>query len=163
MGDELIEIQGTCAPAFEPVRQAFAANFAERGEIGASVAVVASGEPVGNLWAGGVDPAKTPPWQQDTPTNVWATTNAGTAPCAHLLIDRGELAPDSPVARYWPEFAQAGKGDIPVRWIMSHKSGLTGLAVPVGLADYYDWDKITGLLAQQEPLFPPGTTSGYQA
>jgi CubicO group peptidase (beta-lactamase class C family) len=163
MDDELIEIHGTCAPAFEPVRQAFAANFAERGEIGASVAVVASGEPVVNLWAGWADPARTRPWQQDTLTNVWSTTKAVTSLCAHLLIDRGELDPDAPVARYWPEFAQAGKGDIPVRWIMSHKSGLTGLAVPVALADYYDWDKITGLLAQQEPLFGPGTTTGYQA
>ena len=163
MGDELIEIHGTCEPAFEPVRQAFAANFAERGEIGASVAVVAGGEPVVHLWAGWADPARTRPWQQDTLMNVWSTTKAVTSLCAHLLIDRGELDPDAPVARYWPEFAQAGKGDIPVRWIMSHRSGLTGLAAPVSLADYYDWDKITGLLAQQEPLFPPGTGTGYQA
>ena len=163
MGDELIEVHGTCAPAFEPVRQAFAANFAERGEIGASVAVVAGGEPVVNLWAGWADPARTRPWQRDTLTNVWSTTKAVTSLCALLLIDRGELDPDAPVARYWPEFAQAGKGDIPVRWIMSHKSGLTGLTAPVSLTDYYDWDKITGLLAQQEPLFPPGTGTGYQA
>jgi len=163
MGDELIEIHGTCVAAFEPVRQAFAANFAERGEIGASVAVVAGGEPVVDLWAGWADPARTRPWQQDTLMNVWSTTKAVTSLCAHLLIDRGELDPDAPVARYWPEFAQAGKGDIPVRWIMSHKSGLTGLTAPVSLADYYDWDKITALLAQQEPLFPPGTASGYQA
>ena len=163
MGDELTEIHGTCAPGFEPVRQAFAANFAERGEIGASVAVVARGEPVVNLWAGWANPAKTQAWQQDTLTNVWSTTKAVTSLCAHLLIDRGELDPDAPVARYWPEFAQAGKGDIPVRWIMSHKSGLTGLVVPASVADYYDWDKITDLLAQQEPLFPPGTATGYQA
>ena len=75
------------------------------------------------------------------------------------LIDAGELDPDAPVARYWPEFAAGGKAGIPVRWIMSHKSGLTGLAVPVQVSDYYDWEKITGLLAAQEPLFPPGTAS----
>ena len=163
MGDELTGIHGTCAPGFEPVRRAFAANFAERGEIGASVAVVVHGEPVVNIWAGWADPAMTRPWQENTLTNVWSTTKAVTSLCAHLLIDRGELDPDAPVARYWPEFAQAGKGGIPVRWIMSHQSGLTGLAVPASLADYYDWDKITGLLAQQAPLFPPGTASGYQA
>ena len=78
-------------------------------------------------------------------------------------MDRGELDPDAPVARYWPEFAQAGKGDIPVRLIMSHQSGLTGLATPVSVEDYRDWEKITALLAGQEPLFPPGTASGYQA
>jgi CubicO group peptidase (beta-lactamase class C family) len=116
-----------------------------------------------NLWAGWADPDRTRAWQPDTLTNVWSTTKAMTSLCAHLLIDRGELDPDAPVARYWPEFAGGGKAAIPVRSIMSHQSGLTGLAVPVSVEDYYDWEKITSLLAGQEPLFPPGSTSGYQA
>jgi CubicO group peptidase (beta-lactamase class C family) len=86
-----------------------------------------------------------------------------TSLCAHLLIDRGELDPDAPVARYWPEFAAAGKADIPVRWIMGHRSGLSGLAVPASVQDYYDWDKITALLAGQEPFWEPGTATGYHA
>jgi CubicO group peptidase (beta-lactamase class C family) len=163
MGHEQVEIHGNCKPGFEPVRDAFAANFAERGEIGASVAVVAHGEPVVNLWAGWADPDRTRAWQEATLTNVWSTTKAVTSLCANMLIDRGELDPDAPVARYWPEFAQGGKADIPVRWILCHKTGLTGLATPAAVEDYYDWDKITGLLAAQEPLFPPGTASGYQA
>jgi CubicO group peptidase (beta-lactamase class C family) len=116
-----------------------------------------------NLWAGWADPGRTREWQEDTLTNVWSTTKAMTSLCAHILIDRGELDQDAPVARYWPEFAAAGKAEIPVRWIMGHKSGLTGLAVPVSVEDYYDWEKITDLLARQEPLFPPGSTTGYQA
>ena len=52
MSNGPVEIHGTCEPGFEPVREAFAANFAERGEIGASAAVVAGGRPVVNLWAG---------------------------------------------------------------------------------------------------------------
>ncbi len=163
MSDAQLEIRGTCKPGFEPVRAAFAANFAERDEIGASVAVVSGGEPVVELWAGWADPARTRPWQPDTLTNVWSTTKAMTSLCAHLLMDRGELDPDAPVARYWPEFAAGGKSEIPVRWIMAHQSGLTGLVVPITVQDYYDWEKITGLLAAQAPLFPPGTTSGYQA
>jgi len=158
-----IMINGTCAPEYEPVRDAFAANFAERDEIGASVAVVAAGQLVVDLWAGWADPARTRPWQADTLTNVWSTTKAMTSVAAHILVDRGELDPDAPVARYWPEFAAAGKADIPVRWIMSHQSGLSGLTVPTTLQDYYDWDKITGLLAAQAPLWEPGTASGYQA
>jgi CubicO group peptidase (beta-lactamase class C family) len=157
------EIHGTCAAGYEPVREAFAENFAERDEIGASVAVAAGGETVVNLWAGWADPGRTREWQEDTLTNVWSTTKAMTSLCAHILIDRGELDQDAPVARYWPEFAAAGKAEIPVRWIMGHKSGLTGLAVPVSVEDYYDWEKITDLLARQEPLFPPGSTTGYQA
>ena len=163
MNDVQSEIQGTCDDRFEPVREAFAANFAERGEIGASVAVVAGGKPVVNLWAGWADPGRTRAWQQDTLTNVWSTTKAMTSLCTHVLMDRGELDPDAPVARYWPEFAAGGKAEIPVRWIMCHQTGLTGLSVPTALQDYYDWEKITTLLAGQEPLFPPGTTSGYQA
>jgi len=156
-------IHGTCAAGFEPVREAFAENFAERDEIGASVAVAVGGEPVVNLWAGWADPGRTREWQEDTLTNVWSTTKAMTSLCAHILIDRGELDQDAPVARYWPEFAAGGKAEIPVRWIMGHKSGLTGLSVPVSVEDYYDWEKITDLLARQEPLFPPGSTTGYQA
>ncbi len=163
MNDVQTEIHGTCADRFQPVRDAFAANFAERGEIGASVAVVAGGEPVVNLWAGWADPGRTRGWQQDTLTNVWSTTKAMTSLCAHVLMDRGELDPDAPVTRYWPEFAAGGKAEIPVRWIMSHQSGLTGLSVPTTVEDYYDWEKITSLLAQQAPLFPPGSASGYQA
>jgi CubicO group peptidase (beta-lactamase class C family) len=163
MSDTNFEINGTCGAGFEPVRDAFAANFAERDEIGASVAVAVRGEPVVNLWAGWADPGRTRAWQQDTLTNVWSTTKAMTSLCAHILMDRGELDPDAPVARYWPEFAAGGKSGITVRQIMSHQSGLTGLLVPATVSDYYDWDKITSRLAGQEPLFPPGSTSGYQA
>jgi CubicO group peptidase (beta-lactamase class C family) len=163
MSETSFEINGTCAAGFEPVRDAFAANFAERDEIGASVAVALRGEPVVNLWAGWADPGRTRAWQQDTLTNVWSTTKAMTSLCAHILMDRGELDPDAPVARYWPEFAAGGKSGITVRQIMSHQSGLTGLLVPATVSDYYDWDKITSRLAGQEPLFPPGSTSGYQA
>ncbi len=158
-----VEIRGTCADNYAAVREAFAANFTERGEIGASVAVVAGGEVVVNLWGGWSDPGRTRQWQRDTLTNVWSTTKAMTSLCAHILIDRGDLDPEAPVARYWPEFAAGGKDEITVRQIMCHQSGLTGLTVPAAVEDYYDWEKITGLLAVQEPLFPPGSTSGYQA
>ena len=163
MADSQVHVNGTCKPAFEPVREAFAANFAERDEIGASVAVVHHGEVVVDLWAGWADPARTRAWEAETLTNVWSTTKAMTSLCAHLLIDRGELDPDAPVARYWPEFAVNGKAEMPVRWLMCHQSGLTGLAAPAIVSDYYDWDKITTLLAAQAPFFPPGTASGYQA
>src|SRR5712692_10286428 len=158
MSDGQIMIHGTCAPGFEPVKDAFSANFAERDEIGAGFAVTAGGELVVNIWAGWADPARSVRWQENTLTNVWSTTKPMTSLCAHILMDRGELDPDAPVARYWPEFAASGKADIPVRWIMSHQSGLTGLMAATSLQDYYDWEKITSLLAGQEPLFPPGST-----
>jgi CubicO group peptidase (beta-lactamase class C family) len=158
-----VQINGTVADGYELVRDAFAANFAERGEIGASVAVVAGGETVVNLWAGWADPAGTQPWQAGTLTNVWSTTKAMTSLCVAILMDRAGLDPDTPVARYWLEFAAAGKADIPLRWVLTHRSGLSGLATPVTVADYLDWEKITCLLAAQQPLWEPGTASGYHA
>jgi CubicO group peptidase (beta-lactamase class C family) len=163
MTDGHVTIHGTCAPDFEPVREAFAANFADRDEIGASVAVGVGGAVVANLWAGWADPDRTREWQQDTLTNVWSTTKPMTSLCAHILMDRGELDPDAPVARYWPEFAAGGKAGITIRSIMSHQSGLSGLTEKLAVQEYYDWEKVTSLLAAQEPLFEPGSISGYHA
>jgi CubicO group peptidase (beta-lactamase class C family) len=157
------QIHGTVAPGYERVRDAFAANFAERGDTGASVAVVAGGQPVVHLWGGWADRGRTRPWQPDTLTNVWSTTKAMTALCALILIDRGELDPDAPVARYWPEFAAAGKRDIPLRWVLSHRAGLAAFSQPVTQDDLLDWGKMTSLLAAQAPLWPPGTARGYHS
>jgi CubicO group peptidase (beta-lactamase class C family) len=156
-------IHGTVAPGYERVRDAFAANFAERGDTGAGVAVVAGGQPVVHLWGGWADRARTRPWQPDTLTNVWSSTKAMTALCALVLIDRGELDPDAPVARYWPEFAAAGKADIPLRWVLGHRAGLAVLSQPVTQDDLLDWAKMTSRLAAQAPLWPPGMVSGYHS
>ena len=157
------QLHGTCAPGFEPVRAAFAENLARRGELGASVAVVAQGQPVVDLWAGWADPARTRPWQPGTLTNVWSVTKALTALCVHILMDRAGLDPDHPVARYWPGFAAGGKEGVTVRWVLSHRAGLAGFAEPVSVADLADWEKMTALLAAQEPLWEPGTAAGYHS
>jgi CubicO group peptidase (beta-lactamase class C family) len=156
---------GECAPGYEPVRVAFERNFGERGEVGAAVAITVGGELVVDLWAGWTDGMRVRPWQRDTLTNVWSTTKGMTAICAQQLMDRGELDVDAPVVRYWPEFGAEGKGDIPVRWLLAHRSGVTGVAIdhPVTVEDLYDWDRMTALYAAQAPLFEPGTASGYQA
>lgn len=160
-----VVVHGECAPGFEPVRRVFEENFHERGELGAAFAATRHGEVVVDLWAGWTDPSRTTPWGPDTLSNVWSTTKGMTAICAHRLADAGELDIDAPVAKYWPEFAAAGKSGIPVRWLLSHRSGVTGIGLdrPVKVDELYDWDHMTGLLAAQEPLFEPGTASGYQA
>lgn len=161
----LPEIHGECAAGFEPVRAVFEENFAQRDEIGAAFSVTHRGEPVVDLWAGWADPDRTTPWRADTLTNVWSTTKGMTAICAHRLADGGLLDLDAPVAEYWPEFAAEGKQKIPVRWLLSHRSGVTGIGLdrPVAVEELYDWEHITGLLAAQAPLFEPGTVSGYHA
>jgi CubicO group peptidase (beta-lactamase class C family) len=95
------------------------------------------------------------PWQPDTLTNVFSTTKGMTALCAHLLVERGQLDLDAPVARYWPEFAQADKGRLPVRWLLSHQAGLPAVRRPLPEGALYDWEVFTGALAEQEPWWEP--------
>src|ERR1019366_3883004 len=102
-------IDGVCASPFEAVREAFAANFTEHDDVGASVAVTLDGKLVVDLWGGWADAARTQPWRRDTITGVASTSKTVTALCALLLAGRGELDLDAPVARYWPQFAAAGK------------------------------------------------------
>lgn len=157
------EVHGHCESAFEPVRQAFAANFDAAREDGASVAVFRDGRPVVDLWAGVADVGRGAPWQRDTLANVWSTTKGPTALCALLLADRGELDLDAPVARYWPEFAAEGKERMPVRLLLCHQAGLSGFEAPRRLEDLYDWKLVTEALAAQRPWWEPGTRHGYHA
>ncbi len=159
----MTEINGSCEEGFEAVRQAFAANFDQGLDVGASVSVYLDGEPVVDLWGGHLDADRKEPWQKDTIVNVWSTTKTMTNLCALVLADRGELDLHAPVARYWPEFAAAGKERIEVRHLLSHTAGLSGWSEPLAVSDLFDWEKVTGLLAAQEPWWEPGTASGYHA
>ncbi|MFC5803359.1 serine hydrolase domain-containing protein [Streptomyces formicae] len=163
MDEPVPRIEGHCDERFSAVRAAFDENFRARGELGAAVTVVAGGETVVDLWGGWADGARTRPWQRDTLVNVWSTTKGPTALCAHILADRGLLDLDTPVASYWPEFAAAGKQDLPVRHLLSHRAGLCGLRVPHTVDDLYDWELTTARLAATEPWWEPGTRSGYHA
>ena len=99
-----------CAEGFEPVRDAFEANFVDPGELGAGVAVVVDGQPVVDLWGGLADAHTERAWAEDTPVLVYSATKGPTATCALLLWEQGLLDLDAPVAEVWPEFAAAGKG-----------------------------------------------------
>ena len=159
----MADVQGTCDPRFEGVRDALASTLDQGLDVGASAAVVLEGEPVVDVWGGFADEARTVPWDRDTIINVWSTTKTMAALCALLLADRGELDFDAPVARYWPEFKAGGKEGVEVRHLLSHNAGLSGWQEPMAPADLYDWDKATSLLAAQEPWWEPGTASGYHA
>jgi CubicO group peptidase (beta-lactamase class C family) len=158
-----LSIHGTCDPRFAAVRDAFAANFEAGREVGASFAATVDGKPVVDLWAGHADAARLRPWERDTVVNVFSTTKAMAALCAHLLVERGLLDVDAPVARYWPEFAQAGKGCMPVRYLLSHTAGLAALRPSLPSEALYDWSRMTGALAAETPWWEPGSASGYHA
>jgi CubicO group peptidase (beta-lactamase class C family) len=159
----MVEIQGFCDKRFDSVKTAFEKNFKEGLEVGASFAATINGNFVIDIWAGHADAAQTLPWEENTIVNVYSTTKVMTAICTLMLVDRGLLDLDAPVAKYWPEFAQNGKEEIPVRFLLSHTSGLSGWEKKITVEDLYDWDKVTNLLAAQKPWWEPGTKSGYHS
>ncbi|MGW6921714.1 serine hydrolase domain-containing protein [Streptomyces sp. NPDC054950] len=156
----MADIQGSYDDLFTAVPTALAALL-DGGDLGGSVAVFVDGEPVVDVWGGFADAARGVPWQRDTIVNVWSVTKTMTALCALVLADRGELDPDAPVARYWPEFAAAGKEAVLVRHLLSHTAGLPDWDGPV--ADIYDWPAATARLAAQAPQWEPGTAAGYHS
>jgi CubicO group peptidase (beta-lactamase class C family) len=157
------EIHGETDARFERVKRVFADNFEKGHEVGASVAVTLDGKPVVDLWGGHADKAKTRPWERDTIVNVWSTTKGLCAMCAHRLAGEGKLDFNAPVAKYWPEFEQAGKGNIPVSYLLNHKAGLAAIRAPLKHDDIFDWELVTRELARQEPWWQPGTKHGYHA
>jgi CubicO group peptidase (beta-lactamase class C family) len=155
-------LSGHCDPRFARVREEFARNFTERGDVGATVAVTLGGVPVVDLWGGWADAAGTRPWQQDTIAAVWSVGKAVSALCLLRLVDRGLVELDAPVARYWPEFAQNGKAALPVRMLLCHQAGLPAVRRPLPPgANILSWETMTAALAEQEPWWEPGTRFGY--
>ena len=164
-----VELAGTVASGFEGVAEAFLENFGSpdeggRGDVGAACCLHVDGEPVVDVWGGLADQATERPWARDTIVIVFSCTKGVTAVAANQLIEAGLLDPDEPIARYWPEFAANGKGEIPVRWALSHRAGLAAVDAPhLTLDDIAAWDPVVEAIAAQEPNWEPGTKHGYHA
>ncbi len=158
-----IPIEGQCDPRFERVRDTFLKNFAERNDVGASVAITLDGEYVVDLWGGHKDVDRTQLWREDTIVNVYSTTKTMAAMCLLMLADRGEIDLHARVAEYWPEFGCNGKEAVEVRHFLSHSAGLSGMDELIRDEELYDWQRVTAALARQTPWWEPGTKSGYHA
>ena len=159
----MTDIQGTVRPGFERVGEAFAASFDAAPDMGAALAVRVEGEPVVDLWAGIADSRDSDAWARDTATVIFSCTKGLMSILAARLVQEGRLDYDAPVAEYWPEFAQAGKAGVLVRHVLSHRSGVSAPRRDLALADVLDWSRVTATLAEQEPLWEPGTGYAYHA
>ncbi|MEV7504528.1 serine hydrolase domain-containing protein [Streptomyces sp. NPDC093018] len=156
-------VNGTVAEGFEPVREAFAANFALLGERGAAVAVYRDGRQVVDLWAGTKDVDGTAPWEPGTAQIVRSATKGVVAAGLLLLHQRGELDLDAPVGTYWPEYKAAGKERTLVRHLLAHRAGVPVLDRPLTPAEAADPDLGAAAVAAQAPVWEPGTDHGYHA
>jgi CubicO group peptidase (beta-lactamase class C family) len=154
-------ISGTCKPGFEPVRDAFAANFAERGEVGANVCVMVDGEVVVDLAGGWADAACTRPWQADTIVNFYSAGKALVALLALQAVDAGLVGLDEPIAAVWPEFAAGGKQRATVRHALCHRAGVPAIRERLTDADLSDWHRMAAAVAATEPWFEPGSRHIY--
>jgi CubicO group peptidase (beta-lactamase class C family) len=154
-------IGGWCDPRFAAVREAFAANFADRGETGAAACLALHGTVVADLWGGRAGPGPGRPWQRDTLVNVFSVGKGLIAACTARLIGERRLDPDTPVARYWPEFGAAGKEAVTLRQLLSHQAGLPALRDPLPDGSMLDWAVMSRALAAEPPWWPPGSGHGY--
>jgi CubicO group peptidase (beta-lactamase class C family) len=121
-------VHGHCEPAFEALRRALVEIMTTGAEVGAALAVHVGKRAVVDLWTGYQDSARTRPWAEDTLVNLYSVGKAVTAVCALRLVEEGALELDAPVSRYWPEFAQAGKQRLPVRYLLTHQAGLPAVS-----------------------------------
>ncbi|WP_312597220.1 serine hydrolase domain-containing protein [Brevundimonas sp.] len=162
---DLIDIHGVCAPGFEAVREAFAANFTDApeglNEQAARFSVVIEGEAVVDLWGGWADTAKTTPFTDTTLTSVFSTGKAVMALLAATAVEAGQVDYDQTVASLWPAFGAAGKQDVTVAQLLSHQSGLPGFSEAVEPSIWFDAQAVVEKLAAQAPMWAPGTASGY--
>ena len=157
----MTSIGGTVSPGFERVREAFAEGQAND-EGGAQLCVYRHGKQVVDLWTGR-DPVNDRPYTNDTVAVMMSCTKGAVATAVNMLIERGLIEPDARVAKYWPEFAAAGKEKVTIRHLLTHEAGLTGYDPEsgIGAADMLDWTKATEGLARMSPLWEPGTAFFY--
>ena len=156
-------LEGEVAIGWEPVADAFARNFADALETGAALTVYREGLPVVDLWAGIADSQTGRPWNRRTAACVFSATKGVAAICVHLLVQRGVLDLDAPVARYWPEFAGGGKQDVKVRWMLTHQAGLPILDPDFTLEELRAGGPVLRAIEAQHPLWEPGAQFTYHA
>lgn len=162
-GQDGVRAAAFAAPGFERVAEAFERNFADGEEVGAAFAAYVDGVAVVDVWGGMADRAGGVPWAADTLVPVFSATKGLVATCLLLLVERGALELDAPVCRYWPEFAAAGKADVLVSDVVSHRAGMPGLLTAVSVEEATDDVRMAALLAAQRPIAAPGSEPMYHA
>jgi CubicO group peptidase (beta-lactamase class C family) len=154
-------ISGDCLSDFAAVREAFRANFEERGEVGAAVCVIRRGEIAVDLWGGWANEAQTLPWQRATAVNFYSVGKAIVASLLLAVVDRGLLTLDTRVSDIWPEFAAGGKSEVTVRQALCHEAAVPAIRESLTNDDLFDWPTMTAALAATDPWWEIGTRHAY--
>ena len=156
-------VYGQISRGFEPVREAFADNFARRHELGGACCAYHHGEIAVDLWGGSRNKETGEPWEQNTMVVVHSATKGLAAMTLAVAHSRGWLDYEERVCTYWPEFAQQGKERITVRQLLAHQAGLFAINEPVDRSIVADLDRLAEVLARQKPAWEPGMRQAYHA
>lgn len=159
----MTDIQGWTGAGFEPVAEAFSRAFEGRPNMGAALSVRHQGKEIMSLWGGVADERDQSPWSDTTASVIFSCTKGLVSILAAKLVEEGRLDYAAPVARYWPEFAEAGKAHVTVADVLAHRAGLSAPATPWTFDDLLDSSIPSKALARQSPLWPPGTGHAYHA
>lgn len=155
-------VHGWVDPRFAGVVEAYLENFRREDELGSSLHVTWRGESVVDLWGGWLDEDRSIPWREDTIVCMMSVAKGVAAIAIGMLVDRGVLDLDEPVATYWPEFGQNGKDGLLLRWVLDHRAGLPALVdEPLWPGATFDREAMTGALERAKPLWEPGTVAAY--
>lgn len=139
-------VHGSWEAQFAPLVETFARSIAEGSERG-HIAVAVDGKILVDMWGGQADDTVGRPWSEDTLACCFSVTKGVLSLLAHRLVDKSSLELDKPIAHYWPEFAQAGKGEITVLDLLTHRAGLPAVTGIVRQGSLYDWNTMIELLA----------------
>jgi CubicO group peptidase (beta-lactamase class C family) len=160
-GGRNVPLNGCFDDRYYAVVEAFIENYRSEDEVGSAVSVVIDGNTVLDVWGGWKDSARLTEWQHDTIVCMMSVSKGITGLAFNLLVHRGLVDIDAPVAKYWPEFASNGKQTLPVRYILDHRAGLPVLEKPLWPGAMYERETMCQALAEQAPLWTPGTVAVY--
>src|SRR5688572_5971809 len=158
---DTLAVAGHVSRGFESVRDAFADNFVDRGELGGACSVYLRGEKVVDLWGGVRNKLTGEPWERDTMVVVHSASKGLAAMTLAIAHSRGWLDYEERIATYWPEFAQNGKDKITVRQLLAHQAGLFAFDERIDRSVVADLDRLAVVLARQTPEWAPGTRQAY--
>jgi len=136
---------------------------AEGGQRGVQVAVYQDGRVVADAFAGMTDSAPGEKVEARTLFPVFSTTKGIAATLAHLVVERGLIGYDTPIAQVWPEFAAHGKGAVTFGQALDHTAGVPNLPAEADRVLTCDWTAMCALVADLKPLTAPGSRRDYHA
>lgn len=154
--------QGDVDPRFQDLATQFSRfQDARSDQGGAALVVYFKGQKVVDIYTG--MKSETEQWQSDSMSVCYSTGKGILATLAHILVSKGLIEYDRPVAEYWPEFAQHGKERITLAHILSHQSGLFDIRNLIeDASEMADWSHMLDVVAAAKPRFDVATDAAYQ-